>query len=83
MKDDEDPTAFVDRNTLHHFNARGHFRTQSAEDARREKRRSRVMEEAAREQEMGSSGDVIVKSIIVFGILLGAYALPAFLLTPK
>ncbi|CAG8282073.1 unnamed protein product [Penicillium olsonii] len=36
--DPEDWEGFIRRNPLHHFNARGHFRTQAAEDRRRRER---------------------------------------------
>jgi len=38
--DPEDWEGFIRRNPLHHFNARGHFRTQAAEDKRRRERAS-------------------------------------------
>jgi hypothetical protein len=37
--DPEDWEGFIRRNPLNHFNAQGHFRTQSAEDKRRRERR--------------------------------------------
>ncbi|KGO44853.1 Heat shock protein DnaJ, N-terminal [Penicillium expansum] len=37
--DPEDWEGFIHRNPLNHFNARGHFRTQEAEDRRRRERR--------------------------------------------
>lgn len=40
--DPEDWVGFINRNPLHHFNARGHFRTQAAEDQRRRERRSKA-----------------------------------------
>lgn len=75
-KDEDDPTGFIDRNPVHHFNARGHFRTQNAEDVRRNARRSRAMREAIREQEVGSSGDFVIRFIVVCGVLVVASALP-------
>lgn len=39
--DPEDWEGFIRRNPLNHFNARGHFRTQTAEDQRRRERRVR------------------------------------------
>ncbi|KAJ5787254.1 hypothetical protein N7457_002244 [Penicillium paradoxum] len=39
--DPEDWEGFIRRNPLNHFNARGHFRTQAAEDKRRRERRTR------------------------------------------
>lgn len=78
-KDEEDPTAFVDRNPLNHFNARGHYRTQSAEDIRRQSRRSREMNAALNEQYIGSPGDFAMRFVVVCGILLGASVLTGFL----
>ncbi|KAJ5474622.1 hypothetical protein N7475_004188 [Penicillium sp. IBT 31633x] len=43
--DPEDWEGFIRRNPLNHFNARGHFRTQTAEDQRRRERRVREGEE--------------------------------------
>ncbi|KAI9930848.1 hypothetical protein ASPWEDRAFT_167198 [Aspergillus wentii DTO 134E9] len=68
---EEDPLSFIDRNTLHHFNARGHYRTQAAEDARREERRSRAMA-GINEKYIGNTGDFALRFILVFGTLIGA-----------
>lgn len=70
--DDEDPTAFIDRNTVYHFNARGHFRTQSAEDARRQNRRYKEMGADVHEK---SGNTFIWRFLAVCGILFGANAL--------
>lgn len=74
--DEEDPTAFIDRNPVGHFNARGHYRTQTREDVRRGERRRRAMGEAIREQEIGGAGDVIVRFLVVCGILAGTLVIP-------
>ncbi|KAL4921211.1 DnaJ domain-containing protein [Aspergillus aurantiobrunneus] len=78
---DDDPTAFIDRNPVSHFNARGHYRTQTAEDARRQERRSRSHADI-NEQYIGSRGDFIVRFVAVSGILLGAGALTGFVRWP-
>ncbi|EAW25438.1 DnaJ domain protein [Aspergillus fischeri NRRL 181] len=78
---DEDPTSFIDRNSVYHFNARGHYRTQSAEDARRQERRSREMS-ALNEQYIGRAGDFALRFVIVCGILLGAGAMTGWLRWP-
>ena len=80
---DDDPTAFVDRNPLNHFNARGHYRTQSAEDARREQRRSRAMGAALNEQYIGTSGDFAIRFFVVCGVLMAAGAMTGLFWTPK
>ncbi|KAF9887889.1 hypothetical protein FE257_009549 [Aspergillus nanangensis] len=67
----EDPTSFIDRNTVNHFNARGHFRTQTAEDARREQRRSREASATLNDQYIGTRGGFALRFIIVFGMLIG------------
>lgn len=69
---EEDPTAFIFRNPVNHFNAQGHYKTQTAEDARRQERRSKAMGAALNEQYIGSRGDFAVRFIIVCGILVGA-----------
>ncbi|KAH2992176.1 hypothetical protein KXW58_007371 [Aspergillus fumigatus] len=78
---DEDPISFIDRNSVYHFNARGHYRTQSAEDARRQERRSREMS-ALNEQYIGRAGDFALRFVIVCGILLGAGAMAGWLRWP-
>ncbi|GES62630.1 DnaJ domain protein [Aspergillus terreus] len=75
---EDDPTSFIDRNPIHHFNARGHYRTQSAEDARREERRSRAMGSALNDQYIGTRGDFALRFIVVCGMLAGAVALTGF-----
>ncbi|KAJ5614351.1 hypothetical protein N7528_008005 [Penicillium herquei] len=49
--DPEDPMGFIYRNPLGHFNARAHFRTQSAEDRRRSERRKAAREEAMKQDD--------------------------------
>lgn len=83
--DPEDPTAFIDRNPLGHFNARGHFRTQTAEDARRRARRSRAR--AAAEEHVASSsgggpGDFALRFLVVSGTLVVAGAMTGLLKWP-
>ncbi|KAJ5179766.1 hypothetical protein N7492_002976 [Penicillium capsulatum] len=75
--DPEDPTGFVQRNPLHYFNARGHFRTQSAEDARRRERRSKVMRETVRDEMVVGEGGQFggVRFVICCGILIIAGAM--------
>lgn len=73
-RSDEDPTDFINRNPVNHFNARGHYRTQTAEDKRRQQRQSRARDAAIREHEMGSSADFALRFVVVCGILVGAGA---------
>ncbi|OQD85392.1 hypothetical protein PENANT_c010G05731 [Penicillium antarcticum] len=78
--DAEDWAGFINRNPLHHFNARGHFRTQAAEDQRRQERRRRQVRAAIREHaehESRSGGgsradDTVVRFLVVSGILVVA-----------
>ncbi|KAA8649148.1 DnaJ domain protein [Aspergillus tanneri] len=71
----DDPTSFIDRNSIYHFNARGHYRTQTAEDARRQERRSRAMDSTFNERHIGSSGDFIMRFTVVCSILIVAAAM--------
>ncbi|KAL3468284.1 DnaJ domain-containing protein [Aspergillus heterothallicus] len=80
--DENDPTAFIDRNPVQHFNARGHYRTQTAEDTRRQERRSRQSEADINDQYIGHRGDFMVRFIAVTGILVGATALSGFIRWP-
>ncbi|KAJ5081557.1 hypothetical protein NUU61_009821 [Penicillium alfredii] len=74
--DPEDPTAFIDRNPLGHFNARGHFRTQTAEDARRRERRTRAMRATIRDEYIGGGpGDFVLRFLVVCGSLVVAGAM--------
>ncbi|KAE8413889.1 hypothetical protein BDV36DRAFT_266918, partial [Aspergillus pseudocaelatus] len=75
---EHDPTAFIYRNPVNHFNAPGHYKTQSAEDARRKERRSKEMGAELNEQYIGSRGDFAVRFIIVCGILVGAGSMTGF-----
>ncbi|KAF3401553.1 DnAJ-like protein [Penicillium rolfsii] len=75
--DPEDPMGFIHRNPLHHFNARGHFRTQKAEDERRRERASRARS-AAREKADSfiAGGDFgLFRFVFVCGILVAAGAM--------
>ncbi|PLB38950.1 DnaJ domain protein [Aspergillus candidus] len=74
-RSDDDHTDFINRNPVNHFNARGHYRTQTAEDKRRQQRQTRARNAAIREHEMGSSADFAFRFIVVCGILVGAGAL--------
>jgi hypothetical protein len=68
---------FIDRNPLGHFNARGHFRTQKAEDERRRERASKART-AAREaaDSFIAGGDVgLFRFVVVCGILITAGAM--------
>ncbi|KAL2867890.1 DnaJ domain protein [Aspergillus lucknowensis] len=75
---EEDPTSFIYRNQVGHFNAPGHYRTQTAEDARRRERRSRGSNADINDQYIGSRGDFILRFVTVSGILVGAAALSGF-----
>lgn len=78
-----DAEAFVDQNPVSHFNARSHFRTQAAEDARRKLRRSREMRRAsARVGDYEGGGDLAMRFIVVCGILLTAVGTAAVLKSP-
>lgn len=76
---EEDPTSFIHHNPVPHFNARGHYRTQTAEDVRRRQRRSRerraVDPDIAGAAAVGDGGSLVARFIVVSGILLGAAAL--------
>ncbi|EPS31189.1 hypothetical protein PDE_06144 [Penicillium oxalicum 114-2] len=78
---EEDPLGFIERNPLHHFNARGHFRTQKAEDERRRQRVTRARMAAREKADMSSEagGDFgLVRFIVVCGILVLAGAMTGF-----
>ncbi|RDW57144.1 DnaJ domain protein [Aspergillus mulundensis] len=79
---EDDPTGFIDRNNVLHFNARGHYRTQTAEDARRQERRSRTHADI-NEQYIGSRGDFALRFIAVSSILVGAGVITGFLRWPS
>lgn len=82
----------------HHFNARAHFRTQTAEDIRRNMRRAREMRAALDAHGgMGSAGagtgsydgkhgsaggDLVVRFLVVTGILLAAGSVAGLLRWP-
>ncbi|KAL2223406.1 DnaJ domain protein [Thermoascus aurantiacus ATCC 26904] len=69
---DEDPTSFIDRNPVYHFDARSHFRTQSAEDARRRERRSRELGIDLDDANLARGGSTALRFLVVSGILIGA-----------
>jgi DnaJ-class molecular chaperone with C-terminal Zn finger domain len=65
----EDPTSFINQNPIHHFNARSHFRTQSAEDERRRRRRMRNL---GFDVDQNVGGSLLLRFLVVSGILVGA-----------
>ncbi|KAF7719122.1 Uncharacterized protein PECH_001751 [Penicillium ucsense] len=80
---DDDPLGFIDRNPLGYFNARGHFRTQKAEDERRRQRVTRARMAAREKADMDVSsvagGDFgLVRFVVVCGILVCAGAMTGF-----
>ncbi|RAL16468.1 DnaJ domain protein [Aspergillus homomorphus CBS 101889] len=79
---DEDPTSFIDRNPIHHFNARGHYKTQTAEDARRRERRGKAMD-ALNEQYLGNPWATAVRFVTVCGIVLGAGTMAGWVQWPN
>ncbi|KAH8697235.1 DnaJ domain-containing protein, partial [Talaromyces proteolyticus] len=74
---EEDPTSFINHNPIGHFNAKGHFRTQAAEDARRQQRRVRQTqrEQEIRDNALAYSGNLILRFVIVSGILVSTAVL--------
>ena len=66
----EDPTSFVNNNPVWHFNAKGHYKTQTAEDARRKERRSQQMQREREILEAERGGSFILRFVIVSGILV-------------
>ncbi|KAL1968802.1 hypothetical protein VTN77DRAFT_1163 [Rasamsonia byssochlamydoides] len=70
-KTEEDPTSFIKHNPVWHFNAQSHFRTQSAEDARRRQRKSRELGLEDRDV-VADSGGLVLRFVVVCGILVGA-----------
>jgi curved DNA-binding protein CbpA len=73
---EDDPISFIDRNPIPHFNARGHFRVQSVEDARRRDRKTRAAAAAFHDQDKDGGGEVggslMIRFLLVCGILIGA-----------
>lgn len=80
--DPEDPTGFIDRNPLGHFDARGHFRTQSAEDARRRERRVKARRSAVKEEDISRREGIGVIHFVVVGGMLAFASLTAAFFTP-
>ncbi|KAL2788102.1 DnaJ domain-containing protein [Aspergillus keveii] len=80
---EDDPTAFIDRNPIGHFNAKGHYRTQTAEDTRRKERRSRHSGADLNDQYIGGRSDFIVRFVAVTSILVGASALSGLVRWPQ
>lgn len=80
--DDGDATSFINNNPIWHFNAKGHYKTQTAEDVRRRQRLSRQMQrerEFIENQTAYGSGSFILRFIMVSGILVATGALGALL----
>lgn len=81
--DPEDPMGFIYRNPLGHFNARAHFRTQSAEDRRRVERRA-AQRAAMKDDFLRTHGGGHIDFTLLFSILgviigvvtIGGMALP-------
>ncbi|CRG85446.1 DnaJ domain protein [Talaromyces islandicus] len=82
---EEDPSSFIHNNPVWHFNAKGHFKTQAAEDARREQRRShrRRSDQEIRDSGVDSSGSLILRFMIVSGILVSVASLGGILRNNK
>lgn len=90
-RDPEDYEGFIERNPLGHFNARGHFRTQKAEDIRRRDRYVRARQASLKEdgaRDTSAKGEIrVVRLITVCGILvvtglLGGFAQSVMPTTP-
>ncbi|EED23744.1 DnaJ domain protein [Talaromyces stipitatus ATCC 10500] len=75
----EDPTSFINNNPVWHFNARGHYKTQTAEDARRKQRRSQQMQREREILESEKGGSFVLRFVIVSGILVVTAAFGALL----
>ena len=72
----DDPEWFLGRNSVPHFDAKGHFRTQVAEDERRRARRSRNVDLDAEQRYLRNSGhDVMVGFFTICGMLVGGAVL--------
>ncbi|KAF3404495.1 DnAJ-like protein [Talaromyces pinophilus] len=66
----EDPTSFINNNPVWHFNAKGHYKTQAAEDARRKERRSQQTQREREILEAERGGSIVLRFVIVSGILV-------------
>ncbi|WEW55492.1 hypothetical protein PRK78_000923 [Emydomyces testavorans] len=70
-----DPSHFIYHNTVPHFNATSHFRTQTHEDVRRRERRLKAVERAKREAAArgvdvsDDEGNITMRLLLVLGIL--------------
>lgn len=76
---------FIDRNPLGHFNARGHFRTQKAEDERRRERASKARSAAREKADSFVAGGAqfgLFRFVVVCGILVTAGAMTGLLQWP-
>ncbi|KAJ5655466.1 hypothetical protein N7507_007416 [Penicillium longicatenatum] len=82
--DPEDPMGFIYRNPLGHFNARAHFKTQSAEDKRRVERRRKARQQAFKEHGavMASGNFQASEFFIVCGIFGVLIAIGGFFSNP-
>ncbi|KAJ5889893.1 hypothetical protein N7504_010703 [Penicillium tannophilum] len=82
--DPEDPMGFIYRNPLGHFNARAHFKTQSAEDKRRVERRRKARHEAFKQNGavMASGNFQASEFFIVCGIFGFLIAVGGFFTNP-
>lgn len=72
---EDDPMSFIDHNPIPHFNARGHFRVQSAEDARRRNRKTRAVAASDNQDRDGGGeigGSLMIRFLLVCGILISA-----------
>lgn len=94
----DDPTSFVYSNPVHHFDASAHFRTQSAEDARRRIRRAKAVEYAKQqarargidlEEDVGSASarffavmGIVVVALLCFNIGRSIEPMPATMRKP-
>lgn len=66
----EDPTSFINNNPVWHFDAKGHYKTQAAEDARRKERRSQQIQREREILEAERGGSFLLRFFIVSGILV-------------
>jgi hypothetical protein len=75
---------FIYRNPLGHFNARGHFRTQKAEDERRRERVSRARSAAREKADSFIAGGEfgLFRFVFVCGILVVAGGMAGLLQWP-
>jgi hypothetical protein len=74
---EEDPTSFINNNPVSHFDAKAHYKRQTAEDARREQRRSRQMrrEREFIDNQSAGHGSFIFRFVVVSSILVATASL--------